>query len=100
MQAFAYEWRGEVTWIHCPYGMVGRVWQNLQHDGVTATMQIPSWESATLWRLVVPDGAHFDEAAVDWVWLHRSDPDLFVPGTAPGRTIEPPDWPVIYGRPD
>ena len=62
--------------------MVGRV---------TTTMLIPLWESATWWRLVVPDGAHFVEAVGDWVWLPMSDPDLFVPGMAPRRTIEPPD---------
>jgi hypothetical protein len=100
VQAFAYDWSGEVAWIHCPYRMVGRVWRKLQHDGVTATMLIPAWESATWWRLLVPDGVHFAEAVVDWVWLPRSDPDLFVPGTAPGRTIEPPDWPVMAVRID
>ena len=46
--------------------MVGRVWRKLQHDGVTTTMLIPSWESATWWRLVVPDGVHFAKAEVDW----------------------------------
>ena len=81
--------------------MVGQVSRKLQHDGVIiATMLIPSWESATRWRLVVPDEVHFDEAVVDWVWLPMSDPDLFVPGTAPGRTIEPPDWPVMAIRID
>ena len=54
-------------------------------------MLIPPWESATWWRLVVPDGVHFDEALVFWMWLPRSDPDPFVPGTSPGRTIELPD---------
>ena len=101
VQAFAYDWSGEIAWIHCPYMMlVGRVWRKLQYDGIIATILIPSWESATWWRLVVPDAVHFDEAVVDWVWLHRSDPALFVPGTAPGRTIEPPDWPVMAVRID
>ncbi len=63
-------------------------------------MMIPLWESAKLWRLVVPDGAHFAEAAVDWVWLSMSDPDLFVPGSAPIRTTKPPDWLVMAVRID
>ncbi len=50
-------------------------------------MLIPLWESAAWWRLVALDVAHFAEAVVDWVWLPRSDPDLFVPGTAPGRAV-------------
>ncbi len=65
VHAFVYDWSGEVAWIHCPYMMMGRVWSKLQHDGVTSTMLIASWEFATWWRLVVPDGAHFVEAAVD-----------------------------------
>jgi hypothetical protein len=100
VNAFAYNWGGETAWIHCPYRMVGRVWRKLQHDEGVATMLIPLWESATWWRLVVPDAAHFAEAVVDWVWLPRADPDLFVPGTAPGRVIEPPDWPIMAVRID
>jgi len=61
-------------------------------------MLIPAWESATWWRLVVPDGTNVAEAVVDGVWLPMSDPDLFLPGTAPGRTIESPDWPVMALR--
>ena len=68
-----------------------RVWRQLQHDGGIATMVIPLWESAKWWRLVVPDVAHFVEAVVDMVWLPMSGHDLFVPGTTPGRAIEPPD---------
>ncbi len=63
-------------------------------------MLIPLWESATWWRLVVPDAAHFAKAVVDWVWLPRTDPDLFVPGTSPRRAIEPPDWPIMAIRID
>ena len=65
VNAFAYNRGGETAWIHNPYRMVGRVWQNLQHDGSVATMLILLWESATWWRLVVPDAAHFAEAMVD-----------------------------------
>jgi hypothetical protein len=100
VNAFAYNWSGETAWIHCPYRMVGRVWRKLEHDGAIATMLIPLWESATWWRLVAPDVAHFVEAVVDSVWLPRSDPDLFVPGTAPGRAVEPPDWPIMAVRID
>jgi hypothetical protein len=48
----------------------------------------------------MPDAAHFAEAVADWVWLPRADPNLFVPGTAPGRVIEPPDWPIMAVRID
>ncbi len=100
VNAFAYDWSGVTAWIYCPYKIVGRVWEKSQHDGAIATMLIPLRESATWWRLVVPDAAHFVEAVVDWVWLPRSDPDLFIPGTAPGRAIEPPDWPIMAVRID
>ena len=62
---FAYKWGGETAWIHCPYRTVGRVRQKLQHDGGVATMLISLWKSSTLWRLVVPEAAHFYEAVVD-----------------------------------
>ncbi len=58
-------------------------------------MLIPLWESAPGWRIVVPDAAHFAEAVVDWVWLPRTDPEFFVPGTVPGRVIALPDLPIM-----
>jgi hypothetical protein len=37
---------------------------------------------------------------VDWVWLPRDDPNLFIGGRAPGRTILPPNWPLMAVRVD
>ena len=37
------------------------------------------WESASWWGLLAPDGVHLSDEAIDWVWLDRRDPDLFVP---------------------
>jgi hypothetical protein len=48
----------------------------------------------------VPDAAHFAKVVVDMVWLPRADPGLFVPGTAPGRVIEPPDLLIMAVRID
>ena len=56
-----------------------------------ATLLVPMWESATWWHLVVPDGPHLSEYVVDWVSLPRGDPDLFIGGKAPGRTILSPN---------
>ncbi len=42
-----------------------------------ATIIVPFWASSTWWGLVVPDSAHLANEGVDWVWLVRSDPDLF-----------------------
>jgi hypothetical protein len=39
---------------------------------------------------VVPDGPHLSEFTVDWMWLRRGDPNLFIGGKAQGRTILPP----------
>ena len=47
------------------------------------------------------DSAHLTNEVVDWVGLGRSDPDLFVPGSAPGgRAVVPPDWPLLAVRAD
>ena len=56
-----------------------------------ATLLLPLWESATFWTLLVPDAIHFAEAVVDWVWLPRMEPTLFVAGFGPtGRDVTPP----------
>ena len=47
-----------------------------------------------------PDTNHFADNVVDWVWLPRGDPILFVAGTALGRAVLPPDWPVMAVRVD
>ncbi len=58
-------------------------------------MLIPVWVSATWWHLVAPDMMHLSEKVVDWVWLPREDPSLFIPGVVPGRDVVPPDWRVM-----
>ena len=94
MNAFGFPWSGENCWVNAPYKAIGRVWRALREQQAVATLLVPMWESATWWRLVVPEGPHLAECVVDWVWLPRDDPDLFIGGRAPGRTILPPNWPL------
>ena len=62
-----------------------------------ATIIVSFWEFTTWWGLVVPDSDHLANEVVDWVWLDRSDPDLFVPRSAlVGRAAVPPDWPECH----
>jgi hypothetical protein len=50
---------------------------------------------------LVPDAIYFTEAVVDWVWLPKMEPTLFVPGVGPnGRDVTPPDWPFMAVRVD
>jgi hypothetical protein len=101
VNAFAFNWGGESAWGNCPYRLIGRVWRKLQSDAAVATLLVPLWESATWWTLLVPDAIHFAEAVVDWVWLPRMEPTLFVPGVGPtGRDVTPPDWPIMAVRVD
>ncbi len=66
-----------------------------------ATIIVPFWESATWWGLVVLDLAHLANEVVYWVWLDKSDPDLFVPGSAlGGRAVVPTDWTLLAVRDD
>ena len=58
-------------------------------------MLIPIWESAPWWHLVCPGANHFADCVVDWFSLPMGDPSLFVAGTAQGRTVMPPDWPIL-----
>ncbi len=86
---------GENCWINAPYKAVGRVWRALKEQQAVATLSVPMWESSTWWHLVVPDGPHLFECFVEWVWLPRGDPILFIGGQAPGRTLLPPIWPLM-----
>ena len=54
-------------------------------------MLIPFWESAPWWQLVCPDTNYFCNNVVDLAWLPRDDPTLFETGTAPGRSVLPPN---------
>ena len=97
--AFAFDRSGESAWVHCPFRLIRRALRNLKHDGGATTMLVPQWESATWWGLIVPDAAHFSEEVVDWTWLPKGDPSLFVPGGAPGgREVLPPDWQIMAVR--
>ncbi len=59
----------------------------------------PLWTSATWWHLIAPDAFHFSEFVVDWVWLPKNDPSLFVQGAAQnGRAISPPSWRIMPHR--
>ncbi len=100
INAFGHEWSGVNCWIRGPCNLVGKVWKTLQDQKGTASMLIPFWKSAPWWQLVCPDACHFAECVVDWVWLPRDDPSLFVAGTAPGRAVLPPVWQFMAVRLD
>ena len=51
-------------------------------QNVKATIIVPLWTSATWWHLIAPDAFHLPEYVIDWVWLPRNDPSLFVKGVA------------------
>jgi hypothetical protein len=55
-----------------------------------------------MWRgLVAPDSVHLVNEVADWVWLDMINPDLFVPGSAPGgRGVVPQYWQVLTVRDD
>ena len=101
VNAFASHWGCGPVWINCPYRLLGRVWRKLRGDGTVATVLVPLWRSSTWWGLLAPDGVHFCEEVVDWVWLPRGEQSLFVPGSGPGgKDVVPPDWPVMAVRVD
>jgi hypothetical protein len=101
VNAFASHWGCGPVWINCPYRLLGRVWRKLRGDGTVATVLVPLWRSSTWWGLLAPDGVHFSEEVVDWVWLPRGEHSLFVPGSGPGgKDVVPPDWPVMAVRVD
>ena len=59
------------------------------------------WQSSTWWGLLAPDGLHFSDEAVDWVWLPKGDSGFFVPSSSPGgKNVVPPDSPIMAVRLD
>ena len=54
-------------------------------------MLIPLWEIAPWEHLVCPDACHIAECVLDWVWLPRDEPPLFVACTSPGKAVFLPD---------
>ena len=101
VSAFAFNWGGEPAWINCPFRLIGMVWRKLQTDASLATLLVPLWESANWWTLFVPDAIHFAEAVVNWVWLPKIEPTLFVPGVGPTeRDVTPLAWPTMAVRVD
>ena len=51
--------------------------------------------------LVAPGtSSHLSDCVVDGLPLPFGDPSLFVTGTAPGRAVLPPDWPILAVRLD
>ena len=100
VNAFGYCWTGENCWINCPYRLIGRVWRTLREQRAVASMLVPLWKSATWWQLIAPEVGHLSDRVVDWLWLPRGDPHILCPGAAPGRAIEPPDWPIMAIRVD
>ena len=100
MNAFGFPWSGENCWITVTYKAIVRVWRALREQQAFATVLIHMWESSTWWHLVAPDGRYLSEIVVDWVWFPRGDPNLFIGGTAPGRTLLPPYWPLLTIRVD
>ena len=102
VNAFAYDWSMENPWINAPFRLIGRVWRTLASLQASATLVAPFWQSATWWRLLAPDASHLSEFVVDWVWLPREDPSLFLPGAGSGnsRPVAPPNWHVLAVRLD
>ena len=78
--------------VHAPFQIIGKIWRKLKEQRAKATIIVPLWTSATWWHLIAPDAIHLSEIVVDWMWLPRNDPSLFVSGQTPGgRVISPPD---------
>jgi hypothetical protein len=100
VNAFGVPCPGENCWFNTPYMAISRVWRALREQQAVATVLVPVCESSTWWHLVVLDGRHLYEFVVDCMWLPRGDPNLFIGGTAPDRSVLPPKSPLLAIRVD
>ena len=76
--------------------------RRMQACRASGTLILPFWDTSTWWHILAPDGVHLAEYVVDWLWLPREDPALFVPGQNSGnqRPHKPPAWDVLALRVD
>jgi len=94
VNGFGFDWSFDNCWIHAPFRLIGKIWRKLKEQGARATIIVPRWTSTTWWHLIAPDAIHLSKFIVDWMWLPRNDPSLFVADHTPGGRviISPPDW--------
>jgi hypothetical protein len=102
INGFGFDWSLDNCLVHAPFRLMGKIWRKLKEQGARATIIIvPLWTSATLWHLIALDAIHLYEYVVDWMWLPRNDPSLFISGQTPGgRVFSPPDWQIMALRVD
>jgi len=70
-------------------------WKGLENLALTGRLRDDVDPIVGIGYMVAPDMVHLSENVVDWVWLPRADPTLFISGVAPGRQVVPLDWQVM-----
>ena len=101
VNCFGFDWNVDSCWIHPPFQIIGRIWRKKMRHGSKATSIVPLWASTTWWHLIAPDSVHLSNFIVDWLWVPRNDPCVFVPESASGgHTIPAPNWQLIALRVD
>jgi hypothetical protein len=101
VNCFGFDWSDDNCWIHPPFRIIGKIWRKLMRHGCKATIIIPLWTSSTWWRLIAPDSVHLSNYVVDWLWVPRNDPYVFVPNSASGsRSTPAPNWQLMALRVD
>jgi hypothetical protein len=61
VDAFSFEWTGELAYIAPPVSLVTRVIKKISITRMTGVLLIPLWKSAKFWTFAFPDGGHLAE---------------------------------------
>jgi hypothetical protein len=61
VDAFSFEWTGELAYIAPPVSLVTRVIKKISITRMTGVLLIPLWKSAKFWTFAFPDGRHLAE---------------------------------------
>jgi ribonuclease HI len=78
LDAFRVDWsRSGRNWINAPFALLPRVLTKLYEDRAAAVVLVPIWPSRPWWPLLCPDGAHWDAAVRDYMYLPPAA-DIFV----------------------
>ena len=90
MDAFSFEWHGEICWLAPPISLVGRAVQQVVASRCLAVLAVPVlvWPSAVFWPLLVTEFNTFRSFIVDLYLYIENGKDVY----AAWHEHTPPVW--------
>ena len=71
VDAFSFEWYGEICWLAPPISLVDRAVQQVVASRCLAVLAVPVWPSAVFWPLLVTEFNTFRSFIVDYLYIEN-----------------------------